>query len=162
MPRKERGINFALMFPGKKKDDEGNNPDFNNKLVAFNRDEHGISRWVVGPINAKEEVRMLNEIYQEQAGTTTVAYEAFLEVTGGKIDVWVSGSFNGAWGRKCVEKGISKSTKVGSQMRAFHRARDELIDGRQVERRGDGMCRLFPDLPPDHLLEEGSPTLGTG
>jgi hypothetical protein len=117
--------------------------------------------WLV-PINAKEEVRMLNEIYQEQAGSTTIAYEALLEVTGGKKDVWVSGSFNGAWGRKCAERGISKSTKVGSQMRAFHRARDELIEGgeRRVERRPDGMCRLFPDLPPDHSLDDDSPTAG--
>jgi hypothetical protein len=84
----KRGINFALIFPGKKKYDEGNNEDFNNRAVAFNRDEHGISRWVVGPISSKEEVRMLNEIYQEQAGSTTIAYEAAL----GSCPHWGDGS----------------------------------------------------------------------
>ena len=149
LPISRRGIRFSMVFPGKKKDDEGDNPDFEPRTVAFNRDEQGISKWVIGPISPEAEAQALNIIKQKEVGSVTIAYEAFIEVVQGKPDVWVSGDVKGQWATRAITRGISTSTQRAHQIRAFTRARDTLIEDRRIERRSDGMCRLFPDLPPE-------------
>ena len=162
MPKGNRGINFSLLFPGKKKDDEGDNPDFDARSVAFNRGEDGISRWVIGPITPKDETQMLNALHQKEAGSVVVAREAFLTIVQGKPDVWISGDVKGRWAMTCIANGISSSDKRPHQIKAFTRARDALIEMRAIERRDDGMCRLFPDVPEEYIdFGEETATVGS-
>jgi len=159
LPLKNRGICFNLLFPGKKKDDLGNNPDFDDRTVQFNRDGTGVSRWVVGPVTPTESTTLEAHRPNQSA---PLAMTVFRELVEDKPDVWIPSDLGSEWCKACIAAGISTATNRAHQAKAYTRARNHLIEQRLVERRPeDGHCRLFPPMPPDPELEADTVVAGS-
>jgi hypothetical protein len=151
VPLKNRGICFNLMLPGKKKDDRGDNPDFDDRCVQFNKDEHGVSKWVVGPVTTMTTIDRDPHRPNESA---PIALEVFRRLVDDKQDVWAASDIGSPWHQECLKAGISTSSVRAHQNKAFTRARNHLVEARQLERRpDDGWCRLFPPISPEAELE---------
>jgi hypothetical protein len=151
VPLKNRGICFNLMFPGKKKDDRGGNQDFDDRCVQFNQDEHGVSKWVVGPVTT---MTTIDRDPHRPNQSAPIALDVFRKLVGDKEDVWLPSDIGSPWHLACLKAGISTSDVRAHQTKAFTRARNHLIEERQLERRADdGWCRLFPAMPPEAELE---------
>jgi hypothetical protein len=151
VPLKNRGICFNLMLPGKKKDDRGDNPDFDDRCVQFNKDEHGVSKWVVGPVTT---MTTIDRDPHRPNQSAPIAMQVFRRLVDDKPDVWLPSDIGSSWHLESNKAGISTSTVRAHQNKAFIRARNHLIEERQLERRADdGWCRLFPPMPPEAELE---------
>jgi len=137
----------------------GNNPDFDDKRVQFNRDEHGVSNWVVGPVTTTEATTPEAHRPNESA---PLAMTVFRELVEDKPDVWLASDVGSEWCKECIKRGISTATVRSHQTKAFTRARNHLIGQRLIERRAeDGFCRLFPPMPPDSELDADMATVGS-
>jgi hypothetical protein len=143
VPIRNRGICFNLTFPGKKKDDLGDNEDFNDRSVQFND-----GKWVVGSPITSVDVATKPEAHRPNE-SAPLALRVLRELVKNDPEVWVS---TDDWFEACIRAGISTSHVRAHQYKAFSRARNYLIDQCQVERRVyDGFVRLFPPAPPSEL-----------
>jgi hypothetical protein len=163
VPFKARGIGFNLIFPGKKKDDiGGDNPDFNPRSIQFNKDEDGVSRWVTGPPVTGVDANKPSEGHRPNE-SAPIAMDVFRELVKNKPDAWIPSGIGSEWCERCIAAGISSSPVRAHQIKAFIRARNHLIEQRQLERNVENGCvRLFQPIPPEpDPLEPDSPTIGS-
>jgi hypothetical protein len=181
-----RGINFNLTFPGKKKDDLGDNPDFEGRNVVLRRNEKGISEWVVTPLVTDDAGPAPREAHRpnESARLALVAldnlvtakFEAdeaqaktnktYTRQYASKYEVWVSCAYIGTgceWFDACVKAGITASDNRQTQIRQFKRAFAELQDARSIERdMTNATVRLWPASPPPSTSELTMDTRAAG
>jgi hypothetical protein len=167
-----RGINFNLTYPGKKKDDlGGDNDDFNDRNVQFVRDENGVSHWVVTLFVGGEDEPLTREAHRPNK-SAKIAEEVFNKLVEAKLalkanegktkhDIWIDASVGGEWHQACIKAGISQSDKQQAANKAYTRARVVLLEGRVLQQRATDNClRLFPpevemEKPVSALLAEG-------
>jgi hypothetical protein len=160
VPNKPRGIDFNLTFPGKKKDDLGNNADFEDRRVQLSRGADGVSRWVVGPVTTIADTTP-NAAHRPNE-SARIAMRVFRELVGDKPGVWIPSDINSEWCKRCIAAGISDSDSRANQNRAFTRGRNHCVEQRWIERRvEDGYCQLFPPEPSSDLeqLDPDSATI---
>jgi hypothetical protein len=166
-----RGINFNLTYPGKKKDDLGDNDDFNDRNVQFVRDENGISHWVVTLFVGGEDEPLTREAHRPNK-SAKIAEEVFNKLVEVKLaieankdktkhDIWIDAAVGGEWHQACIKAGISQSDKQQAMNKAYTRARVVLLESRVLQQRATDNClRLFPpevelEKPVSALQAEG-------
>jgi hypothetical protein len=110
-----------------------------------------ISKWVVGPVTTM----ITNDRDPHRPNQSApIAMEVFRKLVDDQADVWQPSDIGSPWHKECIKAGISTSDILAHQNKAFTRARNHLIEARELERRiNDGWCRLFPPMPPEEELD---------
>jgi hypothetical protein len=102
---------------------------------------------VVGPVTTMPDIDRDPHRPNQSA---PIAMKVFRKLVKNKDDVWLPSDIDSKWCQECLKAGISTSTVRAHQTKSFVRARNHLIEERQLERRADdGCCRLFPPIPSE-------------